>query len=290
MHAGFFRKFLTFIILTGALTVAARSLNADSEKPIGVVVSIAPLAEFVEQIGESRVDVTVMVPAAVNEHTYEPAPDQLKALSKAGLYVAVGSGIEFEFAWLERFQRLNPRLRICDASQNVRLITGEAHGHAHSDPHIWLSPKRAQIMAAAISGCLSEADRGNQDFYNKNLDRFQSELQKLETDLSRLFSGLKQRDFLSAHSAWRYFAQDFGLNEIAIESEGKEPSASEILKIIEMVKQKNIRSIFTAPQFSKRYAEMIAKETGARLVEADPLSKDYIQNLREFANHLKESS
>ncbi len=290
MHAGFFRKSLNFIILIGVLAVVARPLNADSEKPIGVVVSIAPLAEFVEQIGQSWVDVTVMVPAAVNEHTYEPAPDQLKALSKAGLYVAVGSGIEFELAWLERFQRLNPGLRICDASQNVRLIAEEAHGHAHSDPHIWLSPKNAQVMAAAISACLSEFDVEHGENYEQNKTRFASELQELEKDLGKVFSGMKQRDFLSAHSAWRYFARDFGLNEIAIESEGKEPSASEILKIIEMVKQKNIRSIFTAPQFSKRYAEMIAKETGARLIEVDPLSGKYVQNLRQFANNLQESS
>lgn len=258
---------------------------------LGVVTTIAPLAEFIEQIGGERVSVTVMVPVSANEHTYEPTPNQLKELSQAKLYMAAGSGIEFELVWLERFRRLNPSMRIESISKDVVLLSGGAHdyGEVRHDPHVWLSVENAKTMAQQIADTFLQIDAPNQEFYKNNLNDYLTELENLHQEIKERMSKRQTKDFISSHSAWRYFAHEYGLNEIAIESEGKEPGASQILDIIKAAKKKQIKVVFVAPQFSKRHAEMIAKEIGGHLIEADPLRKDYIENLRQFSKNLAES-
>jgi len=291
MFANYSKRLSLFILLVVLPVNFTQVAQAAEEGRIGVMTTIAPISEFIEQIGGERVQVTVMVPLSANEHTYEPTPSQLKELSRAKLYIAAGSGIEFELVWLERFEKLNPLIQIVNVSKNIaRLPSGEHDpDDAHQDPHVWLSVENAKIMVRQIADALIQADGAYQEFYKRNSDSYLIQLENLHQEIKERLLNRRTKDFISAHSAWRYFAQSYSLNEIAIESEGKEPGASQILDIIKTAKQEQIKVVFTAPQFSKRHAEMIAKEINGRLIEADPLNKNYIKNLRQFSNDLAES-
>lgn len=141
-----------FVLLAGVVPVRAEVGALLSEEKIGVVVTIIPLADFVGQVGKDKVEVTVMVPSGANPHTYEPTPVQLKKISQAQLYVKVGSGVDFELAWMDKIRVINKEMLICDSShrEGIKLID--------QDPHIWLFPRNAKIMVQNICQTLAEID------------------------------------------------------------------------------------------------------------------------------------
>ena len=160
-----------------------------------VVTSIAPLAFFIENIGGDRVDVTTLIPPGGNPHTYEPTPRQMNILSKADLFVKVGSGIEFELIWMKRIEALNRNMPVCDASKGVTLIDTDDHGkehwhegehshHGKKDPHIWLSPFNAIIISQNIQQALTEIDPSNSAYYNKKLETLIADLKTMSHYIS----------------------------------------------------------------------------------------------------------
>ncbi|MGB9678141.1 MAG: metal ABC transporter solute-binding protein, Zn/Mn family, partial [Candidatus Ratteibacteria bacterium] len=166
---------------------------------IGVFVSILPLSEFVEKIGKDMVKVSVMVPPGASPHTYEPTPSQLKELSKAKMYVMVGSGIEFEIAWMEKIISLNKKMLICDCSKGINLIEEEygeeedQHSPHGKDPHIWLSVKNAKIMVENIYQGLIKIDPKNRKYYLKNKEEYKSQLDKLDKEILEKLKNKKNK-------------------------------------------------------------------------------------------------
>jgi len=262
---------------------------ADSK--VSVVVTILPLAEFVEQIGRDKVKVSVMIPPGAEPHTYEPTPNQLKEISTADLYVKVGTGLEFELYWLDKLLGLNKTIRLCDSSSGVELLSmnADAHdGHAHgfADPHIWLSPIRVVTMAENIENALSDIDPSHAQFYKANTRDFISRLQALDTKIKNKLAAFAGRAFLVVHPEWGYLAADYSLEQISMEKEGKELTAQEISEILKRAKEKCIRAVLTSPQFSRKTAEVIAKEINAKPIVTDALAKDYLENLRRVTDQL----
>lgn len=243
-----------------------------SKQKLIVFVSILPQADFVRQLGGDRVEVSVMMPPGANEHNYEPDTGQLKALSKADLYVKVGH-LPFEDAWMERFISTNRDMLVVDSSQSIEMI--------EHNPHIWLSPRLVKIQAETISAALVDLDPENQDYYLQHKQLFLRELDKLDQEITANLSGVKGKSFLVYHPAWGYFARDYGLQEIAIEEHGKEPGAREMSRIIDYAKKNNIKTIFDSAQHSTHSADAIAAELGARVVLLDPLPADYMDNMRK---------
>ncbi len=245
----------------------------DIEK-INVVVTIAPLAYFVEEIGKDRVDVSVMVPSGADPHSYEPSVSQMKKIDKADIYVKIGTAIDFEIDWLDKLFDLNKNMRNCDSSLGINA----------DDPHIWLSVEYAKIISKNIKDTLVGFDPDNKDFYEKNTLDLIQRLDDLKKEINLKLSGLKNRSFLVIHPAWEYFAQDFNLKQFVVEYEGKEPGPKAMAEIINNAKQNNIKVVFVSPQFSKKSAQVIASEIGGRVEEIDPLAYDYIENLRKAAD------
>jgi zinc transport system substrate-binding protein len=260
------------------LVVPACAEEKPAEK-IGVVVSILPLADFVENIGGGRVEVTVMVPPGANPHLYEPTPSQMAALAKAKLYAKVGSGIEFELSWMDKFLAINPKMAVVDCSQGIEI--------KEKDPHIWMSPQNAKIMVRNICDGLVRIDPDNKAYYEKNRDAYLQELTKLDRDIRNSLSRMTNRVFMVYHPAFGYFAREYNLTMLPIEAEGKEPTAARMAWLIEQAKEYNIKVIFASPQFNPRSAEVIAEAIGGRVVFIDSLAKDYIGNMRQFLAELK---
>ncbi|MCD6387418.1 MAG: zinc ABC transporter substrate-binding protein [Methanophagales archaeon] len=251
-----------------------------------VVVTIPPQAEFVKRVGGEKVAVITMVPQWANPHTYEPTPAQLMNVSKAKMYVKMGSGIEFEIAWMDKIKSINENMLIVDCSNGIELLKEDGK----ADPHIWLSPKNAKIIVENICKGLVQIDPSNSTYYEQNKEAYLRELDALDKEISQILSKTSKASahkFIVYHPAWSYFARDYGLEQISVEEGGKEPTPERIASIIEEAKRNNITKIFASPQFKDK-AEVIAREIEGKVVEINPLAENYIENMRKFAEELAE--
>jgi zinc transport system substrate-binding protein len=264
-------------------------------------VSIAPQQYFVERVGGEHVQVTVMVPPGAEPHTFEPKPNQLKALSQAKVYFPIG--IEFEQAWMDKFRAANPRMQVVDTTVGIERLPLASEEHAeeqsqsplrpapqgqaqseHLDPHIWLSPRLVKIQAQTIAQALMQLDPQHQKDYQANLQRFLADLDALDARIRKTLAGAKSHQFVVFHPSWGYFARDYQLQQIPIEVGGQEPSAVELADLIRQVQQAKIQVIFAEPQFSQQAAHTIAQAIGGEVLLIDPLSPDWFNNLNHVAD------
>lgn len=289
-----------------------------TDEPIIVAVSVVPLAEFVEKVGGDKVKTVVIIPPGADPHTYEPSPRELGKVSEAGMYVTVGFGMPFEEVWIDRFETINRETLIINSSDGIQLREladhdhdhegeedhdedheheseeehdeehdeeheaeheGESHDHEELDPHTWTSPANAKVMVENIYEGLAEIDPENEAYYAQNRDSYLEELDALDARIREKLEGSEGRNFMVYHPSWGYFAADYGLNMISVEIEGKEPSARNLAKLVDLAKEKNVKVIFVQSQFSTRSAEAIAQEIGGEVVAVDPLAKDYVANM-----------
>lgn len=278
---------ITFLITLWALQAGAAPVLA----PLPVFVSILPQKYFVERVGGGRVAVSVMVGSGQSPETYEPTPRQMAALSRARLYFSIG--VAFEDTWMKRIQAANPALRLVPMQRGVALLplTGPSGEPSGTDPHIWTSPARVKIMATAIRAALIELDPAHRGEFEANYRAFIAELDALDRELRAILAQARGKPLMMFHPSWGYFANDYGLRQIPIEAEGKEPGARSLARVIDLGKREDVKVIFVQTQFSRRTAETVAAAIGARVVAVDPLAEDYPQNLlrvaREFADALK---
>ncbi|MDP3788964.1 MAG: zinc ABC transporter substrate-binding protein, partial [Candidatus Omnitrophota bacterium] len=185
--------------------------TASAGNRLNIVVTIAPQAEFVEKVGGEYVNVSVMIPAVGNPHTYEPTPSQLRGVRDADLYFKLGSGIEFELMWMDKIASINKGLTIIDNSAGITLIESEEEESGHTkDPHIWLSPKNTVIMIGGIKDALIGRDPEHADVYRKNAGAYINELNSLDREIREKLRDKKKRVFMVFHPAWVYFARDYG--------------------------------------------------------------------------------
>lgn len=292
--------YLKMSILTSLSLLYGFSAWAWSADPVNVFVSIAPQQYFVQQIGKDLVDVRVLVEPGADPHTYEPKPRQMVALSKAALYFAVG--IEFEKAKLDRITSVNPRLKVVYTDHGLFKRPMTAHGHDHReagsdksadhqerlDPHIWLSPPLVMQQARSILTALQATDPAHRADYEANYRAFILDLVDLDADLRAAFDGLRGASFMVFHPSWGTFAHTYGLNQVSIEIEGKDPKPAQLGQLIEHARNNRIKVVFVQPQFSSKSAAQIAKAIDGRVVVVDPLAQNWNANLRqvaeEFAN------
>jgi zinc transport system substrate-binding protein len=266
--------------------------HVKAEKKLTVFVSIAPQKYFVQQIGDALVNVEVMVPAGADPHIYEPKPQQMVALSGARIYFAVGIQ-PFENTWLRKIASTNPNMTVIPTDRGIQKIPmatgpGEEDRRAGGlDPHIWLSPPLVMKQAQTILNALVADDPGNGALYQANYQAFVSRLKALDADLKHIFAGKQGLQFMVLHPAWGYFAHAYGLKQVPLEIEGKDPKPAQLQELIGYAKQKQIKFIFVQPQFSARNAKLVAQEIGGQVVYADPLAADWEDNLRAVAEKFK---
>jgi len=257
---------------------------------IGVVVTILPQQEFVYSVGGEMVDVTVMVPPGANPHTYEVIPLQMSKLSRAKMYAKVGSPIEFELTWLDKLIAANRNMLVVDCGKGIQMAQSTDLDEPGLDPHIWTSVRNVKIMVNNICQGLVQVDPASRQYYEGNRDAYLEKLDALDADIRAALDGAKQRTFIVYHPAWGYFARDYGLEQLGIEQEGKEPKAAYMTRMINQAKAKDIKVVFVSPEFDTRSAEAVAREINGRVVIIDPLAKDYVKNMRAIAAALKEAT
>jgi len=265
----------TWKLLSGvacSFLLAISVLPADAAV-IKVFVSIVPQKYFVQQIGKELVDVQAMVLPGASPASYEPKPDQMADLAKAKVYFAIG--VPFENAWLKKISAANPMMKVVQTDQDINRLG--------KDPHIWLSPPLVKIQTRTIMEALKDMDPANGSEYEANYRKFISEIDELNGQLKQTFSGKKDLQFLVFHPAWGYFAHAYGLEQLPVEIEGKDPKPAQLQQLIKHARGKGIKIIFVQPEFSTQSAEVVAKEIGGQVVFANPLAEDWMSNLREVA-------
>jgi zinc transport system substrate-binding protein len=182
--------------------------------------------------------------------------------------------------------------RQIEAHSHESHVENSSGGHAHDtedarDPHIWLSPPLVMLQARAILEALTTGDPQNRQSYETNYKNFISELVDLDLSISRLFPSKRESvSFMVFHPAWGYFADAYGLKQVPVEVEGKEPKAKDLDNFIKQARQLKIKTIFVQPQYSPKSAQTIAEAIGGKLVYADDLAPDWANNLRQVADQI----
>lgn len=253
----------------------ARDDGAAPARPI-VAVSLPPLAYFVDQLVGDWVEVAIMIPPGANHHVWEPKIEQMRAASAAAVYVAVGHPhFPFETSWLDRLLEGNAEVR--------RVSCGARAEQLEGDPHLWASPRAVRGFVRDLADALRQAMPQQAAEITARETKLRAEVEALDGELTQLLAPVRGRRFYVFHPAWGYLAHDYGLEQVAIEHDGKEPGPGDVARVIRAAKADGVRAIFTQPQYSERSAGLVAQEIGAELVSIDPLSRDWPASLRHAA-------
>ena len=316
-HPLFRKNRLLSAILTLVVLFCVSSADLAAQDRINVVVSIPPQKYFVDQIGGEFVNISVMLPPGASPHSFEPRPSQMVELGNAHLYLAIG--VEYEKALLPGIKSMHPELRIIHTHRNITKISMPArshdraphqsheqgpenhdHDHGHEqgnhrheglDPHVWLSPDTVMIMAGSIYQALAEALPDHKGYLQENYFNFHQELLQLDQDIKGVFSQLRPgTKFMVFHPAWGYFARSYGLVQVPIEVQGKEPKPADLKQLINTARRENIKVVFVSPQFSERSARVIAQSIEGQTVSIDPLALEWKENMLIVAEKFRQAA
>jgi len=270
-----------------------------------VFVSIPPVKYFVERIAGEEVEVISLLEQGDDPHTFEPRPKQMVELSKARLFFTIGLTVEDSL--LNKIFSMNSKLSVIRLDEGIEKIPvkgrhdlhekpseeavhdhteDHSSGHLIPDPHIWNSPLIVQVIAERIRDSLLEILPGKSEELNRNFQIFSSEIIELHHEIEVLFRSRQGEEFIVFHPSWGYFAREFGLEEIPIELEGKEPKPADLQRLINTAIEKDIRIIFVSPQFSQRSARILADQIEGSVIAIDPLAENWLENMRHVAYSL----
>lgn len=288
---------------TPTLEPTTEPTSTPEEKKLNISVSFDAMKELVAAIGKDKVEIVAIIPAGTETHDFEPKAQDLVALSSADIFVYNGLGME-GWAEEAISAADNTDLILVEASKGADVIENETsddhhdededhddddhddddhddddhdnddhdeddHGHSHGkyDPHLWLSLKGAQTIVTNIKEALVQADPANKDYYEQNYDEFVAELEALYQDYSGKFQSVEKKNFVTGHAAFGYLCRDFGLEQNSIRSmfaEG-EPSAKQLVELVEYCKEHNVTTIFSEEMVSAEVSQTLANEVGAKV-------------------------
>ncbi len=297
------------IVAAVVLLASCTADKAEQTRP-AVYVSIAPQQYFAQRVAGDLADVRLMLPSGSNPVTYEPTIKQQIELKTAAVYFRIG--VPFEDSFLQKITDSAPDLKVIDTREGIPLRDTESfedialhlgekddhhheheheyeHEHGGKDPHIWMSPELVKIQAATMAEALIELLPQDKETIEGNLKAFQDDLDKLSGDIAKTLEPLRNRTMLVFHPAWGYFGDEFDLRQIPIEIEGKEPLGKFTVEIVRYAVENDIRVIFVQKQFDESVARSIAQEIEGSVIAIDPLSPEYLDNMRRIATTIAES-
>lgn len=284
------KRFLYLIILCVILAgckgtpqkQADSGKTSGTEKPaVTVTVTISPYKYFVDQIAKGKVNVNVMVSNGNNPETYEPYAQQMMELSKSALYLKVGS-IGFEQTWMKKLQDNAPDMKVIDTSVGIKPAKTPG---GNIDPHVWMSCSNARIIASNILKALCELEPKNKAFFEKNYQSLLSIIDKRDSIIKEGFNKNPDlvRKFVIYHPILTYFARDYQLEQLAIEEEGREPSAAQLKSLIERARKEKIKYCLIQAEFANRNTTTFINESHTKPMDINPLQGDWNWAMQEAA-------
>lgn len=269
----------------------AASENREDRKTI--TVSVEPLRYLTEQIAGETYHVTTFVPKGSSPETYEPTPEQLVALKNSIIFLSIGD-LGFERTWLDRLRQNAPEVTFARVADEIPRLGGHRHTHEKTihetdgDPHVWTSPACMKKMAQQVCHMLCKMDTAQAGIFRSNLLKVEQEIQAVDDSIRTLLSGTSQKTFLIYHPTLTYFAHDYGLEQLSIEKDGKEPSPRHLAELISLCRNRHVKTIFVQQEFDRKNAMLIAQETGTRITEINPLAYDWKAEMLNIAQTLHE--
>ena len=276
-------------------------LNGCSEKRTVtdnlIIVTIDPLRYFVDRIAGDGYIVETLVPEGADPESYDPAPAQMMRLSETCLYFKVGY-LGSEVMWEKSIGSIMKKGEIIDASEGFDYeLSAGCEGHHHhdgehhhhhgvGDPHTWASVEGARVIVRNIKNALIKTYPDNRHLFEENYKKVLSEIDSVEQEIKTLLEPVTDRSFMIYHPSLTYYAREFGLKQLPIEAEGKEPSPFQLRQLIDKVQAEGVKVVFVQREFDKKQAESIAKETGCRIVEIAPLAYDWPKEMIRIARNL----
>ncbi len=287
----------TLLMLAG---VCAAGLARAAERP-HVYVGLPPQRWLVQQLASNRVEIGLLLAPGQNPHTFEPAARQVKEMVAADGYLLMG--LPFEHALLQKLRGVNPGLRVFDLTQGIarRESAGQAHaGHGGAaedhddgcgaaDPHVWLTPAGMGIMASNAAVALSALDPAGREGYEARRVACQQACAQLDAELRALLAPVRGGLMLTYHASWGYFAEAYGLRQVAVEAEGRAPAARQLAALIDLARQEQVRCIFTEPPYDPKPCQTVARQIGAVVAVIDPLAEAWDGNLRAIAAQVRQA-
>ena len=254
---------------------------AESNAKPTVTVTIPPYKYFVEKIAGDKVDVNVMVSNGNNPETYEPNAQQMMELSNSALYLKVGS-IGFEQTWMKKLQDNAPDMKVLDTSVGIK--PAQTPG-GNIDPHVWMSCKNARIISSNIFKALCQLEPENKTFFQKNYQQLLSSIDRQDSIIRKSFKDNPEmvRKFVIYHPILTYFARDYQLEQLAIEEEGREPSAAQLKSLIERARKQKIRYCLIQAEFANRNTTTFIKESQTKAMDINPLQADWANAMKEVS-------
>lgn len=249
----------------------SQTTDAKTERSLTIAASFYPMYIFTLNVAKDIPNVNVVnltKPTTGCLHDYALTTDDMKNLEDAQILVINGAGME---SFMDKITSRMPDLKIVEASQGIPLIKGD--GDEGDNPHVWLSVTNAITQVKTIGDRLSSLDPANASKYQENTAAYIKKLEALKTKMHETLDGVQQRNIVTFHEAFPYFAQEFNLNTVGVveREPGTAPSAKELSETIEQVKGLGIKALFAEPQYPTKAAEAIAKETGAKVYTLDPI-------------------
>ena len=300
--------FAASMLLTGCNNSAESNNSIESNNKLTIVTSFYPMYISTLNIVKDIPNVEVLNMTTSQTgclHDYSLSTKDLKTLSNADILIINGAGME---SFLDDVIDEYSDLKIIEASNGISLIEDtdhDEHEHEHEhehdvNPHVWVSISKNIEEVSNIAKELSAFDPNHASEYEANADAYIAKLENLRTEMHAALDNVNNKDIITFHEAFPYFAEEFNLNiagVIEVEPDS-EPSAKEVENIISIINEKNIKALFTEPQYSSKIADTIAKETGASIYTLDPIVTgdanedaydDYIVKMQENLNTLKEA-
>ena len=265
-------RYVVLMVTAGTLFSCSSAKNDNANK---ITVSIEPLRYLTEQIVGDRFEVVTMVPKGSSPETYEPTARQMADLSESILYIKVGE-LGFERTWMPRLTSNAPHITVVNSSEGIT-------SHIGDDPHSWMSARNAIIMAHNIYEAVKRIDVKDSVFFRQRLDSLCNVIHATDKYIRQTTAQAQCKSFIIYHPALTYFASDYGLEQLALEEHGREPSAAELEQIISTARAKGVKTMFIQREFANRNVDIITNTIGARKVEINPLGYDWNKEMRRIA-------
>lgn len=244
-----------------------------------ITVTIEPLRYFAEQLVGDRAEVTTLVPKGSSPETYEPTAQQMVALGNSMMFIKVGD-LGFERTWVAKLGDLADGIEIVDTSEGIATVESTSRGV--TDQHTWMSCANALVIVKNIYNSLRKADPENASFYEGRYNALVEKIEKLNAELTESLNTVEGSSFIIYHPALTYFAKEYGLHQLAVEEDGREPSAASLAKVIDEAKAEGVRLMLVQQEFDRRNAEIVAKALNIGMTTINPLSYEWEKEMRDI--------
>lgn len=286
------RDFSIVLISLILIRIMSCTQNASISKDVQVATSIFPISDIAKNIAGNKAEVFFVVPDGANPHTYEPVPSVVKKLQHVDLFLGIHPDFD---GWIEDYLPEKAKLTFLnrtfyeddhtnhDHSQHDDYEDEKSHQH-RENPHIWLSVRNAKRIAERITLEFVSLDEKNRSQYEKNLNSYLNELDRLDDKIAALFETVKMKMFIQYHPAWDFFAKDYGLDIAGtIESgHGDEPSVRELKRLIEKAKENQVKVIVIGLNLESKAAEVLKREIHGVLVRLDSIGSPKLNGKSNF--------